>query len=431
MTAGLDARREAGDARRGAAAPAAHPRPELHRPADAAARPQCELRAHRRAGRRPRVRVAVGRAGHGGARLGQGAPASASRTMVSLGERADVDFGDLLDHLASDAHTRSILLYIESIEAPRKFMSAARAAARNKPVIVVKAGRAGKGVKAAASHTGALAGSDIVFDAAIRRAGMLRVDTLQDLFMAAETLARFGGNRDDALTIMTNGGGAGVMAADAAALAGVDARAIWRGDRAPDSTRRCRRRGRTATRSTSSATRRSQRYAETPAGAARRPRRAAPCCSCMRRRRSCAATTSRAPARRSCAARAGRVMACWLGDGGRRARRGASSPRPASPTTRRPKKRCAHSRMLATYRRNQALLLRRRAAERERTAADRGRARARSTRRSPRAASCSARARPSSCSRPTASRSSRPSPCDARAEAAAAAAAASSAFRSR
>ncbi|MBC7435393.1 MAG: bifunctional acetate--CoA ligase family protein/GNAT family N-acetyltransferase [Bdellovibrionales bacterium] len=141
--------------------------------------------------------------------------------MVSLGERADVDFGDLLDYLAGDARTRAILLYIESIEAPRKFMSAARAAARNKPVIVVKAGRAGNGLKAAASHTGALAGSDIVFDAAIRRAGMLRVDTLQDLFMATETLARFGGSRDEALTMMTNGGGAGVMAADAAALAGI------------------------------------------------------------------------------------------------------------------------------------------------------------------------------------------------------------------
>ncbi len=146
--------------------------------------------------------------------------------MVSLGERADVDFGDLLDFLASDARTRSILLYIESIESPRKFMSAARAAARNKPVIVVKAGRAGNGLQAAASHTGALAGSDIVFDAAIRRAGMLRVDTLQDLFMAAETLARFAGNRDDALTLMTNGGGAGVMAADAAALAGVPLREL-------------------------------------------------------------------------------------------------------------------------------------------------------------------------------------------------------------
>ena len=141
--------------------------------------------------------------------------------MVSLGERADVDFGDLIDHLASDGRTRSILLYIESIEQPRKFMSAARAAARNKPVIVVKAGRAGGGLKAAASHTGALAGSDIVFDAAIRRAGMLRVDTLQDLFMAAETLARFSDNRDDSLTLMTNGGAAGVMAADAAAATGV------------------------------------------------------------------------------------------------------------------------------------------------------------------------------------------------------------------
>jgi len=141
--------------------------------------------------------------------------------MISLGEHADVDFGDLLDHLASDGHTRAILLYIESIEAPQKFMSAARAAARNKPVIVVKAGRAGNGIKAAASHTGALAGSDIVFDAAIRRAGMLRVDTLQELFTAAETLARFGSNRDEQLMLMTNGGGAGVMAADAAAAAGV------------------------------------------------------------------------------------------------------------------------------------------------------------------------------------------------------------------
>ncbi|MGZ5240843.1 MAG: acetate--CoA ligase family protein, partial [Caldimonas sp.] len=147
-------------------------------------------------------------------------------TMISVGERADVDFGDLLDHLASDAHTRSILLYLESITSPRKFMSAARAAARNKPVIVVKAGRAGNGMKAAASHTGALAGSDIVFDAAIRRAGMLRVDTLQDLFMAAETLARFAKNRDSGLTLMTNGGGAGVMAADAAAVAGVELREL-------------------------------------------------------------------------------------------------------------------------------------------------------------------------------------------------------------
>ncbi|MEO8855524.1 MAG: acetate--CoA ligase family protein, partial [Burkholderiaceae bacterium] len=141
--------------------------------------------------------------------------------MVSLGNRSDVDFGDLMDFLASDMRTRSILLYIESIESPRKFMSAARAAARNKPVIVVKAGRAGHGVQAAASHTGALAGSDVVWEAAIRRAGMLRVDTLQDFFVAAQTLARFRGAGAESLMLMTNGGGAGVMAADAAALAGV------------------------------------------------------------------------------------------------------------------------------------------------------------------------------------------------------------------
>ena len=141
--------------------------------------------------------------------------------FVSLGEHADVDFGDVLDYLASDAHTRAILMYVESIESPRKFMSAARAAARNKPVIVVKAGRSQQGQRAAASHTGALAGSDLVYDAAIARAGMLRVDTMQQLFLAAETLTRFRTNRSDELTILTNGGGAGVMAADAAAHAGI------------------------------------------------------------------------------------------------------------------------------------------------------------------------------------------------------------------
>ena len=139
--------------------------------------------------------------------------------FVSLGEHADVDFGDMLDYLASDARTRAILLYIESIESTPKFMSAARAAARNKPVIVIKAGRSAQGQKAAASHTGALAGSDWVYDAAIRRAGMLRVDTLQQLFMAAETLSRFRGSTAQSLAILTNGGGAGVMAADAAAHA--------------------------------------------------------------------------------------------------------------------------------------------------------------------------------------------------------------------
>ena len=140
---------------------------------------------------------------------------------VSLGEQVDVDFGDMLDYLASDPQTRAILLYAESIVAPRKFMSAARAAARNKPVVIVKAGRSPPGQKAAAAHTGALVGSDSVFEAAISRAGMLRVNTLQELFLAAETLSRFRSNSDDSITVLTNGGGAGVIAADAAAHAGV------------------------------------------------------------------------------------------------------------------------------------------------------------------------------------------------------------------
>ena len=141
--------------------------------------------------------------------------------FVSLGEQADIDFGDMLDWLASDASTRAVLLYVESLSAARKFMSAARAAARNKPVLVVKAGRSAAGQQAAASHTGALAGSDLVIDAAIRRAGMLRVDTMADLFVAAEALAHFsapapGGESAprERITIVTNGGGAGVLAAD-------------------------------------------------------------------------------------------------------------------------------------------------------------------------------------------------------------------------
>ena len=138
--------------------------------------------------------------------------------FVSLGDSADVDFGDVLDYLASDTDTSAILLYVESIRAARKFMSAARAAARNKPVIVVKAGRAPEGAKAAASHTGALAGADDVYDAAIRRAGMLRVYTTEDLFDAAETLARARPVNGNRICIMTNGGGTGVLAADAVAL---------------------------------------------------------------------------------------------------------------------------------------------------------------------------------------------------------------------
>ena len=135
--------------------------------------------------------------------------------VVSLGNMADVDFGDMLDYLAADQHTRAILLYIEAITDARKFLSAGRAAARNKPVIVIKSGRNEAAARAAASHTGALAGSDAVYDAAFRRAGMLRVFDLAELFDALETLAsglRIGGDR---LAILTNGGGIGVLATEA------------------------------------------------------------------------------------------------------------------------------------------------------------------------------------------------------------------------
>lgn len=135
--------------------------------------------------------------------------------VLSIGDMIDVDFGDLLDHLATDPTTHAILLYVETITAARKFMSAARVAARSKPVIVVKAGRSAAGARAALSHTGALAGSDEVYDAAFRRAGMLRVEGLHDLFDAATLLASGMQVEGDRLTILTNGGGVGVMAVDA------------------------------------------------------------------------------------------------------------------------------------------------------------------------------------------------------------------------
>ena len=151
--------------------------------------------------------------------------------LVSLGDMVDVDFGDCLDYFAADRGTRAILLYIEAIADARKFMSAARAAARMKPVVVIKSGRHAQGARAAATHTGALAGSDAVYEAAFRRAGLLRVFDLDELFAAAETLGRqkpFPGKR---LAILTNGGGVGVLAVDrlidlggtlAAAVAGHD-----------------------------------------------------------------------------------------------------------------------------------------------------------------------------------------------------------------
>ena len=134
--------------------------------------------------------------------------------IVSIGDSIDVDFADLLDHFAMDRGTRAILLYIESIRDARKFMSAARAAARAKPVLVVKSGRHVQGAKAALTHTGALAGSDSVYDAAFRRAGLLRVLDLDELFAAAQTLGHLTALSGNRLAILTNGGGVGVLAVD-------------------------------------------------------------------------------------------------------------------------------------------------------------------------------------------------------------------------
>jgi len=134
--------------------------------------------------------------------------------IVSIGDSVDVDFADLLDHFALDRGTRAILLYIESVKDARKFMSAARAAARAKPVLVVKSGRHAAGAKAAMTHTGALAGSDAVYDAAIRRAGFIRALDLDELFAAAETLGHVTALAGNRLAILTNGGGIGVLAVD-------------------------------------------------------------------------------------------------------------------------------------------------------------------------------------------------------------------------
>jgi len=141
--------------------------------------------------------------------------------VVSLGDMADVDLGDLIDFYAGDPHTDAILLYVEQVTNPAKFMSAARAASRIKPVIAIKAGRTEGAGKAAFSHTGALTGSYDVYAAAFRRAGIILVDTLGELFDAAQILSRYRPPYGERLAIVSNGGGAGVLAADA--LQGVGA----------------------------------------------------------------------------------------------------------------------------------------------------------------------------------------------------------------
>ncbi|MEM3463477.1 MAG: GNAT family N-acetyltransferase [Candidatus Bathyarchaeia archaeon] len=134
--------------------------------------------------------------------------------FVSVGSMIDVDFGDLIDYFGTDPETRSILMYVEGITDARKFMSAARHFARTKPIIVVKAGRFSESAKAAASHTGSLTGEDQIYDAAFKRAGIVRVDEISDLFNCAEALGLQPLPKGPNLAIITNAGGPAVIATD-------------------------------------------------------------------------------------------------------------------------------------------------------------------------------------------------------------------------
>ncbi len=135
--------------------------------------------------------------------------------FVSVGNMLDVDFGDLIDYFGRDPDTKSILMYVEAIQDPGKFLSAARGFARAKPILAVKSGKYEGGAKAVASHTGSLAGSDEVYEAAFKRAGITRVDDIEDLFTSSEILAKHSLPEGPRLAIVTNAGGPGAMASDA------------------------------------------------------------------------------------------------------------------------------------------------------------------------------------------------------------------------
>ncbi|MEY3288569.1 MAG: hypothetical protein RLZZ419_811 [Pseudomonadota bacterium] len=142
-------------------------------------------------------------------------------TVVSMGGAADIDFGEVLDYLATDSKTTGILMYVEGIRDARRFLSGLKAAARLKPVILIKSGRHEAGCKAAMSHTGAMVGGDNVFDAAIARAGVVRVYSITELFSAARVLANNYVVKKDHLAIITNAGGPGVMSTDRAEDVGI------------------------------------------------------------------------------------------------------------------------------------------------------------------------------------------------------------------
>jgi acetyltransferase len=140
--------------------------------------------------------------------------------MVSVGGMADVGWGDLIDHLGDDPHTQSIVIYLESIGDARAFLSAARQVAFTKPIVVIKPGRTAAAALAAAAHTGAQTGADAVLDAAFRRAGVLRVDTIEEVFDMAEVLGKQPRPRGPRLAIVTNAGGPAALAADSLVMAG-------------------------------------------------------------------------------------------------------------------------------------------------------------------------------------------------------------------
>lgn len=142
--------------------------------------------------------------------------------FVSIGSMLDADFGDLIDYLGNDPDVSSIVLYVENITHPRKFMTAARAVSRIKPIIVLKSGRSAAGARAAASHTGAMTGEGAIYDAAFKRAGIVRVDTIEELFDCAELVAKQPVPKGSGLAVITNAGGPGVLAADALSSFGLE-----------------------------------------------------------------------------------------------------------------------------------------------------------------------------------------------------------------
>jgi len=142
--------------------------------------------------------------------------------FVSIGSMLDVDFGDMIDYLGNDGSVKAILLYMENLTNPRKFMSAARSVSRIKPIIVLKTGKSKAGARAASTHIGAMAGEDAVYDAAFKRAGIVRVPSLARLFDCAELMAKQPRPSGTRLAIITNGGGPGVMAADTLAEYGLE-----------------------------------------------------------------------------------------------------------------------------------------------------------------------------------------------------------------